>query len=121
MTKIAGGNKLPDAAARYRRSIWDASCPGAAVDADIDLSPVIIRRSAHEQCAITWPEWWLAFAGPVPAPSPYRVALHRAGANRLGPLPAFSAAEVLMHANDSEDSVEPIGVDLALAAAATMH
>jgi len=42
-------------------------------------------------------------------------------ANGLGPLPAFSAAEVLMHADDHEGAVELVDVDLALPAAAAMH
>ncbi len=57
----------------------------------------------------------------LPATSPDRVAPHRTGANGLGPLPAFSAAEVLMHANDEEGSVELIDVDLALPAASAVH
>jgi len=57
----------------------------------------------------------------VPAASPDRVALHRARANGLGPLPAFSAPEVLTRANDDEGCVEAVDVHLAFATAAAMH
>ncbi len=61
------------------------------------------------------------FARPVPATALDRVAPHRAGANGLGPLPAFSAVEMLMHANDDEGAVELIDVDLAPSPAAVVH
>lgn len=79
------------------------------------------QQSAHQKGLIPWAVVRVTFSRPMPAPASDRVALHRAGANGLGPLPAFSAAEVLMHPNDDEGSVEPIDVDLAFATAPAVH
>ncbi len=77
--------------------------------------------SSNEKGLISWPVERVTLSSPVPAPGPDCVALHRAGANGLGTLSAFSAAEVLMHANDDEGAVELVDVDLALPSTSAVH
>ena len=63
----------------------------------------------------------VAFSRPVPTPGPNCVARYRARANRLGPLPAFSTPEVLMHSDDDESSVDTVDVDLTISTTAAVQ